>query len=115
MIRNRNMKNANPLFKFQSAKQTKGLVEPPAALVFQAFFLAALACAGAQSASAQYAELTLTNGYVQVQGDIITTQERAARLLAEMRGDEAQPQFVYYPSRLWPNRTVPYDFDPGVT
>lgn len=79
--------------------------------------LGAIAAAGTISpiAYGQYNGVNLPEGYVQVQGDIITTKERAERLFAEMRGEAVQPQFVYYPSRLWPNRIVPYDFGPGVT
>ena len=66
---------------------------------------------------AQYTMLHLPPGYVQIQGDIITQQTNAARLLADLRGWEQGPQlnFIYAPSRLWPNRTVPYDFDSGVS
>jgi hypothetical protein len=66
-------------------------------------------------ASGQYTSVAVSNGYVQVQGDIITTEARAAKLMAEMRGEEVQPNFAYAPSRLWPNGVVPYDFDSGVS
>jgi hypothetical protein len=69
----------------------------------------------ARTSHGQYTAVTLPPGYVQVQGDIITTQEHAAELLDQLQGTGVQPQFVYAPSRLWPNRVVPYDFDPGVT
>jgi hypothetical protein len=61
----------------------------------------------------QYTKIEVPKGYVQLQGDIITTEEAAAELRAEMQADH--PSFVYAASRLWPNRTVPYDFDPSVT
>lgn len=74
-----------------------------------------LALAGfAQFANAQYTGLILTNGMVQVEGDIITTPERAAVLLGQTSGG-VHPNFSYAPSRLWPNSIVPYDFDAGVT
>jgi hypothetical protein len=72
-------------------------------------------CASATTALGQYTALTLPPGYVQVQGDIITTEDRAAELRAQLQGSGIQPEFVYAPSRLWPNRVVPYDFDAAVT
>jgi Astacin (Peptidase family M12A) len=67
-----------------------------------------------QIANAQYTGLILTNGMVQVEGDVITTPERAAVLLGQSPGG-VHPNFSYAPSRLWPNSIVPYDFDSGVT
>ncbi len=66
---------------------------------------------------AQYTLLNLPDGYVQVQGDVITTRERAAELLAQLDGHSTNgvgPRFVYAPTRLWP-RVVPYDFDSSVS
>jgi hypothetical protein len=42
------------------------------------------------------------------------TEETAAVLRGERAGG-IQPKFGYAPSRLWPNRIVPYDFDSAVT
>lgn len=70
-----------------------------------------------RTARAQYTAVPIPPGYVQIQGDIITSETNAARLLAQMQGDQfgSQPQFVYAPSTLWPGRLVPYDFDATVT
>ena len=67
-----------------------------------------------QTASAQYTGLILTNGMVQVEGDIITTPQRAAALLGQSAGG-VHPNFSFTPSRLWPNSIVPYDFDSDVS
>ncbi len=62
-------------------------------------------------ALAQYTTLSLPPGYVQVQGDIITDETNAARLLAQMRSIPGmRPEFTYAPSTLWPNRVVPFAF-----
>lgn len=79
-----------------------------------AFLIAILFWLLAGSVGAQYTGLTLTNGLVQVEGDIITTPARAAVLLGHDAGG-VQPKFAYAPSRLWPNNSVPYDFDSSIT
>ncbi len=63
-------------------------------------------------AFAQYTDITVPKGYVQVEGDIIMTESAAAELRVPLPG--IHPQFAYAPSRPWPNRVVPFDFDPGV-
>jgi hypothetical protein len=68
----------------------------------------------AMPVSAQYTGLALTNGLVQVEGDIITTPERAAALLGQNSAG-VHPNFSYAPSRLWPNGIVPFDYDSGIT
>jgi len=72
-----------------------------------------LVCA-CYTALAQYTALTLPNGYVQVEGDIITTEDKAAQLIADKQGIR-HSYTTYAPSRLWPNRVVPFEFDPGVS
>jgi hypothetical protein len=73
-----------------------------------------LAGAASHTARAQYARgLVLPEGYVQVEGDIITTEAKAAELLGSQGG--IHPLFSFAPGRLWPNRVVPYDFDAGVS
>jgi hypothetical protein len=68
------------------------------------------------TAFGQYTTLTLPKGYVQVEGDIITTEDKAAQLLADRQGLQVRhPNFAFVPSRLWPNRVVPFEFDAGVT
>lgn len=76
-----------------------------------------LVVVGTPASRAQYTATSIPPGYVQIQGDIITPETNAARLLAQMKGSGlgVQPNAVYAPSTLWPNRTVPYDFDSGVT
>jgi hypothetical protein len=64
-----------------------------------------------QMACAQYTALKLPTGYVQVQGDIITTEDKAAQLFAQMRGTNFSTDFTYAPGRLWPKGIVPYAFD----
>src|SRR6516164_2595858 len=77
--------------------------------VASAFVLAAW-CDYAYIARAQYTgNITIPKGYVQVEGDIIMTESNAAALFGPHR------EFGYAPTRLWPNRVVPYDFDPAVT
>ena len=76
--------------------------------------LIGLVCGSGYTAKGQYrGDLILPKGYVQVEGDIIMTESNAAVLLGQQTG--IHPDFAYAPSRLWPNRVVPYDFDPGVT
>jgi astacin (peptidase family M12A) len=76
-----------------------------------------LAAVSVRTAWAQYTAVPIPPGYVQIQGDIITSETNAARLLAQMQGSQPGPQplFVYAPSTLWPGRVVPYDFDSAVT
>jgi hypothetical protein len=57
--------------------------------------------------------INIPKGYVQLQGDIIVTESNAAVLLGTQTG--VHPNFSYAPSRLWPNRVVPYEFDSSVT
>jgi hypothetical protein len=66
------------------------------------------------NAIGQYSGAIIPKGYVQLEGDIIVTEENAAVLLGQRTGG-IQPKFGYSPSRLWPNRIVPYDFDSAVT
>ena len=73
-----------------------------------------LGLAGVRPANGQFTtNIVIPPGYVQVEGDVITTEAVAAELLGLKTGP--QPQFTYAPGRLWPNRVVPYDFDSGVT
>ncbi len=63
---------------------------------------------------AQYSPgIKIPDGYVQVEGDIIMTTNDAAKIRQLLPG--AVPKYGYAPSRLWPNRVVPFDFDSGVT
>jgi len=67
--------------------------------------------------SAQYIDTAITPppGYVQLQGDIITTTNDAAVLLGKTSGTkQSGPLIAYAPSRLWPNGVVPYIFDASV-
>jgi hypothetical protein len=76
--------------------------------------LFAVVCGHNYTAKGQYSSsIIIPKGYVQVEGDIITTESNAALLLGNQTG--INPNFAYAPSRLWPNRVVPYDFDAGVT
>src|SRR6266446_1713274 len=73
-----------------------------------------LGLAGVRPANAQYtANIVIPPGYVQVEGDVITTEATAAVLLGLKTNP--RPLFDYAPGRLWPNRVVPYDFDSSVT
>jgi hypothetical protein len=68
-----------------------------------------------QTAKGQYSGgINIPEGYVQIEGDIIVTASNAAVLLGQQSGG-VHPNFSYAPSRLWPTRVVPYDFDSAVT
>ncbi len=71
-----------------------------------------LALAGVRPAEAQYtANIVIPPGYVQVEGDVITTEAAAAELLGLKTGPQPQPYFTYAPGRLWPGGLVPFDWD----
>lgn len=73
--------------------------------------LATMAVLWHSSAFGQYTDIPVPKGYVQLEGDVITTESAARELLQQ--GPDAKA--VYAPARLWPNRVVPYDFDSAVT
>jgi hypothetical protein len=67
-------------------------------------------CGVACTAWGQYSgNIVIPKGYVQVEGDVIMTEADAATFM------DSNGKFSYAPSRLWPNRIVPYQFDSGVT
>lgn len=74
--------------------------------------LAALLCVFLNTASGQYTAIKVPKGYVQLQGDVITTESNAAVLLGQVQGPH--PDFTWKPALLWPNRVVPYAFDSSV-
>jgi hypothetical protein len=84
---------------------------------FAYFAALLLVAATAQISRAQYTSIPIPPGYIQIQGDIITSVTNAAQLLAQLHSGEPgiEPEFTYAPATLWPGRVVPYDFDPGVT
>src|ERR1019366_9285319 len=64
--------------------------------------LFAVVCGHNYTAKEQYSSsIIIPKGYVQVEGDIITTESNAALLLGNQTG--INPNFAYAPSRLWPN------------
>jgi hypothetical protein len=104
-----NTHSARPLFLPSGA--SAGRVAKGLGLLFT---VAAICFNSSYMASGQYAAGTvIPPGYVQLEGDVITTEADAAVLLGTATSRGAY--FAFAPSRLWPNRIVPFEFDSNVS